>query len=116
MYVQFTSCVYGEGSKGPDESRTKMYHKIQRVTLREKCPYSESFWSVFSRIRTEYEEILYGISLRIQSKCGKIRTRINPNTSTFHEVQKNVSSYFVQPVPDIPHFCNDELPRLCRFQ
>ena len=27
-------------------------------TLREKCPYSELFWSVFSRIRTEYGEIL----------------------------------------------------------
>ena len=26
--------------------------------LREKCPYSEFFWSVFSRIRTEYGEIL----------------------------------------------------------
>ena len=30
------------------------------------------FWSVFSRIRTEYE-----VSLRIQSECGKIRTRNN---------------------------------------
>ena len=26
-------------------------------TLREMCPYSELFWSSFSRIRTEYEEI-----------------------------------------------------------
>ena len=25
-------------------------------TLRKKCPCSELFWSVFSRIRTEYEE------------------------------------------------------------
>ena len=25
--------------------------------LREKCPYSELFWSAFSRIRTEYGEI-----------------------------------------------------------
>ena len=24
--------------------------------LRKKCPYSDFFWSVFSRIRTEYEE------------------------------------------------------------
>ena len=30
------------------------------------------FWSVFSRIRTEYGKI---VSLRIQSECGKIRTR-----------------------------------------
>ena len=36
--------------------------------LRGKCPYSESFWSVFSRI---------------QSKCGKIQTRKTPNTDTF---------------------------------
>ena len=27
------------------------------ITLREKCPYSEFFWSIFSRIRTEYGEI-----------------------------------------------------------
>ena len=26
-------------------------------SLRKKCPYSELFWSVFSRIRTEYGEI-----------------------------------------------------------
>ena len=28
-----------------------------RVLLRRKCPYSELFWSVFSRIRTEYGEL-----------------------------------------------------------
>ena len=27
------------------------------ITLREKCPYSELFWSVFPRIWTEYGEI-----------------------------------------------------------
>ena len=26
-------------------------------SLREKCPYSEFFWSVFSRIRAEYAKI-----------------------------------------------------------
>ena len=26
--------------------------------MREECPYSEYFWSVFSRIRTEYGEIV----------------------------------------------------------
>ena len=25
------------------------------ITLREICPYSELFWSVFSRIQSEYE-------------------------------------------------------------
>ena len=29
----------------------------QAVTLRKKCPYSELFWSVFPRIRTEYGDI-----------------------------------------------------------
>ena len=38
------------------------------LSLRKKCPYSELFWSVISRIRTEY---------------GEMRTRINPNTDTF---------------------------------
>ena len=28
----------------------------------------------------------YSVSLRIQSKCGKIRTRNTPNTDTFHSV------------------------------
>ena len=30
----------------------------KNITRREKCPYSEFFWSVFSRIRIEYGEIL----------------------------------------------------------
>ena len=52
--------------------------------LREKCPYSELFWRAFSRIRTEYGQILR-IS-HIQSECGKLRIRITPNTDTFHVV------------------------------
>ena len=30
------------------------YLKYTALSLREKCPYLEIFWSVFSRIRTEY--------------------------------------------------------------
>ena len=44
-------------------------------TLRKMCPYLEFFWSVFSRIWTEYE---------------KIRTRTIPNTDTF-------TQWFFQP-------------------
>ena len=33
-------------------------------TLREKSPYLEIFWSVFSRMRTEYS-----VSLPIRSEC-----------------------------------------------
>ena len=31
----------------------------QHQTPREKCPYLELFWSVFSRIRTKYGEMAY---------------------------------------------------------
>ena len=52
------------------------------ISLHEKCPYSGLFWSVFSRIQTEYEEM----PLSIQSECEKIRTKITQNTDTFHAV------------------------------
>ena len=40
------------------------YHNLSIFFLHKKCPYSELFWSAFSRIRT----------------------RITPNTDTFHAV------------------------------
>ena len=65
-------------------------YKKGYYTLHEKCQYSEFFWSVFSRICTEYREILrispHSVSLRTQSECGKIRTKKTPNTKTFHAV------------------------------
>ena len=47
----------------------KNLHSVKSVQIR------SFFWSVFSRIQTEYEEIL--VSLCIQSECGKIWTRKN---------------------------------------
>ena len=49
---------------------------ITHIALHKKRPYSKLFWSAFSHIWTEYGEI--------QSKCVKMRTRITPNTDTFH--------------------------------
>ena len=49
-------------------------------TLRKKCPYSEFFWSVFSRFGLNTER--YSVSPGIPSECGKIRTRKTPNTDT----------------------------------
>ena len=46
--------------------------------MREKCPYSELFWSVFSRIRTEYGEIL-----RISPYSVGIRENANQSNSEF---------------------------------
>ena len=48
------------------------FSRKQQWTLRKKFPYSEFFWSVFSRFRTAYGDLL-----RIHSKCGKITDRIN---------------------------------------
>ena len=37
----------------------------------------------------------YGVSLRIQSDCGKMRTKITSNTDTFHAVQ--ISKVTIKP-------------------
>ena len=37
----------------------------------------------------------YGLSLRIQSECGKLRTRITPNTDTFHAVTIFAESFIL---------------------
>ena len=57
--------------------------------LREKFASWELFWSVFSRIRTEYGEIR-NISLYIPVSLiyGKIWTGITVNTHTFYAVNK----------------------------
>ena len=50
---------------------------LMKLSLLKKCPYLELFWSVLSSIQA-----------RIQSECGKVRTRITPNTGTFRAVYK----------------------------
>ena len=70
------------------------------VTLHKYCPYSELFWSVFSRIWTEYGEIRSieseCRSRSIQSECREMRTRITPNTDTFYKVWMSfVNSVYV---------------------
>ena len=48
----------------------------------------------------------YGVSLRIQSECGKMQTRITPNVNTFHEVCRSYSDdYFVNYSLNIITFC-----------
>ena len=70
-----------ENSKEGARLECKNYfisHCVKSVQIR------SHFWSVFSRIQTEYGEIL---SLRIQSECGKIRTR---NNSVFGHSSRSV--------------------------
>ena len=52
-----------------------------------KCKYSATYLCVkSSRIRSYSGPHFpaFGLNIRIQSECGKMRTRINPNTDTFH--------------------------------
>ena len=52
------------------------------ILLHGKCRNAEFFWSVFSRIWTEYGEMW----IDIQSEYGKIRSRKNSILDTFHAV------------------------------
>ena len=54
------------------------YHCVKSVCIR---GYSGPYFPAFG-LNTER----FRISLRIQSKCGKIRSRITANTDTFHAV------------------------------
>ena len=60
-------------------------HCVKTVCIRS---YSGQHFTTFSRIRTEYGEILrispYSVEMR--KNAGKIRTRITPNTETFDAV------------------------------
>ena len=53
-------------------------HCVKNVRIRS---YSGPHFPAFGR-NTER----YGVTLRIHSKCGKMRTRITPNTDTFYTV------------------------------
>ena len=57
---------------------TKYLRSIKSVRI---WSYSGPYFPTF-RLNTER----YGVSLRIQSECGKIQARITPNTDTFHTV------------------------------
>ena len=61
-----------------------IFHCAKSVRIQS---YSGPHFSAFGLNTERYSVSLrYTISLRIQSKCGKIRTRITPNTSTFYAV------------------------------
>ena len=57
-------------------------HCVKSVRIRS---YSGPYFPAFE-LNTER----YSVSLRIQSECCKIRTRITPNTDTFHALVVHV--------------------------
>ena len=60
-------------------SKTSEKHCVKSVRI---LSYSGPYFPAFG-LNTER----YSISLCIQSECGKMRTRITPNTDTFHAVK-----------------------------
>ena len=65
----------------------RIMHRVKSVHIRS---YSSPFFPAFG-LNTER----YGVSLRIQSECRKMQTRITPNMETFHAVMKvNFTIYF----------------------
>ena len=72
-------------------SSTEIITRCFIQTLRKKCPYLEFFRSVLLPLIGLNTEI-YPADLRIQSKCGKIRTRETPNKDNFQAVKEPVTN------------------------
>ena len=64
-------------------------HCVKRVQIR------SFFWSVFPAFRLNTE--IYGVGLRIQSKCGKTQTRKNSLFGHFSRSEKEYSSVLLAP-------------------
>ena len=56
------------------------------LTLSEKCPYSDLFWSAFSHIRTEYGE-----TLRISLYSFRMRENADQNNSEYGHFLRSVN-------------------------
>ena len=69
-----------------------MQHCVKSIQIR------SYFWSVFSRIRNEYG---YFVSLRIQSECGKIRTRNNSVFGHFSRSEGDPETLLQEPVEKV---------------
>ena len=105
--VQSTRSVGAESDM--NDSDSKFSSKLH--TLRKKRPYSELLWSVFSRIRSEYREIL-----RISSYSVWMRENTDQSNSEyghfsrsnmilrFSEFSNKTSKYFVAKFSDTVHF------------
>ena len=74
------------------------------LTLPKKCPYSEFFWSVFSRIRTEYGGIL--------RDTARIRENADQKNSEYGHFSRSVKKRCLLLLSNYPPFfyyltCND---------
>ena len=73
------------------------------LSLREKCPYSGFFSSVFSRIRTEYGEIL-----RISSYSVQMQESMDQKNSEYGHFSR---SFYSMPLKYLCQTCNNKTVR-----
>ena len=76
--------VFSATIETPKE-RLKYKHCVKSVYIRS---YSGPYFSAYG-LNTEK----YGALFRIQSECGKMRTRIPPNTDTFYAVKIKIKIF-----------------------
>ena len=78
------------------------YFALETLTLRKKCPYSELFCSLFSRIRTEYGEIR-----SISPYLVPMREITDQNNSKYEHFSRSVKPLEGTPFTSLFTFLND---------
>ena len=63
---------------------------VQFIALHGKCPYSELFWPVFSRIRTEYGEMLRTCPYSVRMRENKVQNNSEYLHFSFYSVLANL--------------------------
>ena len=79
------TCKINVTTNTSDLSKWLSSRCLAEFTLREKCPYSEFFWSVFSRIRAKDKEIL-----RISPHSIQMPQNTDQNNSEYGHFSRNV--------------------------
>ena len=77
----------------------QVFISLFQITLREKCPYSGFFWSVFSCLRTEYGEMR-----SISPYSVRIRENADQKNSEYGHFSRSVSFSIIFPSSDIMAF------------
>ena len=74
---------------------------LRRLTLREKCQYSELFWSAFSRIRIEYGEIrgISPYSVQMQENADENNSEQGHLLCSLKSTQSNTESIIRKNIP-----------------
>ena len=73
---------------------------LSLLSLRKKCPYSGFFWSVFSRIWTEYEEII-----RISPHLVQMRENTDQKNSEYGHFFTQCITRFLRMLNVLPVYC-----------